>query len=266
MPVKSITSSRTLKLGRNRPIGGRKLKLGDYLNTETVGSIPSSVNYGGLATAAIRQMYLNDQLGDCVIAGIAHLVGVFTANAKRPEALYTDAQITALYSAIGGYVPDNPATDQGCDEQTALNYWMNTGAPAGSHRIHGWVSVDANNLHEVQTALYLFENLVFGIELPDAWINPAPAQSGFIWDTSSSPADPANGHCVVGFGYDSTGVNIATWGMTGTITDTAVAQYAGGSSGGELYTVVSHDAICRAANRAPNGVKWGNLLSDLGSV
>ena len=85
-------------------------------------------------------MYMNNQLGDCVIAGMAHVVGVLTGEADNTPVLYSDNQIVALYSAIGGYVPGNPATDQGCDEQTGLNYWQQQGAPAGSHQIGGWMA------------------------------------------------------------------------------------------------------------------------------
>ncbi len=43
------------------------------------------------------------------------------------------------------------------------------------HKIAGWMAVNAADPHEYRTALWLFENLYFGIELPDAWINPMPS-------------------------------------------------------------------------------------------
>src|SRR6185437_4913523 len=122
------------------------------------------------AQASLSQVYLNDQLGDCVIAAIAHIVGVLTGNANGGNPfIYTNDQITALYSAIGGYVPGNSSTDNGCDEQTALNYWMQHGAPDGSHQIAGWLSVNPEDPNEYKAAMWLFENLFFGMELPDVW-------------------------------------------------------------------------------------------------
>jgi hypothetical protein len=209
-------------------------------------------------------MYGNDTLGDCVIAGMAHVVGVLTSNAGDPF-LYTADQITALYSAIGGYVPGDPSTDNGCDEVTALNYWQSTGAPAGSHRITGYVSVNPADPEEYRTALWLFENLFFGLELPDAWVNPFPAATGFTWDVAGA-ADPANGHCVIGCGYGSRGVIIDTWGMAGVMTDAAIAEYCAEANGGAIYAVLSQDAILKAHTKAPNGFDWTQLQADFQAI
>src|SRR5580658_6278069 len=183
MPVKTIehpVTKRTFRLGRKRPVARcPRLSLSNYL-TRKLPAPPAELSYTKPAAAALAEVYENDTLGDCVIAGMAHVVGVLTGNAGGPPFLYTNQQIIGLYSAIGGYVPGDPATDQGCDEQTALNYWENHGAPAGStHKIAGWLSVDGSDPTEVRTALWLFENLYFGMELPDAWISPMPSSSGF---------------------------------------------------------------------------------------
>jgi hypothetical protein len=254
------------RLGRKRPVAiGPRLSLKNYL-TRKMPDPPVSVDYsGGGASAAIAQMYLNEKLGDCVIAGIGHLVGLFTGNATGTPFIYTDDQITALYSAIGGYNPADPSTDRGCDEQTALNYWTQNGAPVGSHKIAGWLSVDASDLSEVRSALWLFENLYFGFELPDAWVNPFPEAAGFTWDVAGA-ADPNNGHCVVGVGYTQEGVKISTWGMTGLVTNAAVAEYAVQSGGGQVYTVISQDAISAASQKAPAGFDWSQLVADFDSM
>jgi hypothetical protein len=223
-------------------------------------------DYRPQAQASLANVYLNDQLGDCVIAGIAHVVGTLRGNSGAAPFLYSNDEIVALYSAIGGYVPGDASTDQGCNEQTALNYWQNNGAPAGStHRIVGWIAVNPADPTEFRTALWLFENLYFGMELPDPWINPAPASSNFVWDVAG-PADPNNGHCVVGVGYTPQGVIIDTWGMTGLMTDAAIGQYASSNSGGELYAVLSQDAINRATMKAPSGFDWSQLVADFDSM
>jgi hypothetical protein len=226
---------------------------------------PATVDYRGKAFKALSQMYMNDTLGDCVIAGMAHLMGVFSANAGAGQQIFTDAQIVALYSAIGGYVPGQPSTDQGCDEVTALNYWENNGAPAGSGRIAGWLAVDPSNPEEYRTALYLFENLFFGIELPDAWVNPFPSESGFTWDVAGS-ADPNNGHCIVGVGYAERGVTVDTWGLAGVMTDAAIAEYCAAENGGALYTVLSQNAINKAVAKSPAGFDWSQLVADFDSM
>ena len=264
-PMQHTKTDRKFRMGRKRPIARcPRFSLGNYLYKD-LPPPPPTCDYTAKAEKAIKEMYMNNQLGDCVIAGMAHLVGVMTGNATGKPVLYTEKQIVTLYSAIGGYVPGQPNTDQGCDEQTALNYWQQNGAPEGSHKIAGWIGVNGADPAECRTALWLFENLYFGIELPDAWINPEPEKSGFVWDVAGDP-DPNNGHCVVGVGYDAKGVTIATWGMTGTITDGAIAKYATQVGSGELYTVVSEDSIIKASGKAPAGFDWSQLIADFDSM
>jgi hypothetical protein len=226
---------------------------------------PAACDYTGGASASLSNEYDNDTLGDCVIAGIAHVVGVLTNGATGAPYVYADADIVALYSAIGGYVVGDPSTDNGCDEQTALNYWQQNGAPAGSsHTIAGWLAVDPTNPTEYRTALWLFENLYFGMELPGAWVQGVPP-AGFTWDVAGN-SDPQNGHCVAGVGYTAAGVTIDTWGILGTLTDAAIQAYAIASAGGALYTVVSQDAINAATGKAPNGFDWSQLIADFDSM
>jgi hypothetical protein len=263
--IKHPNGTLSFRLGRRRPVARcPRFSLHNYLMRGTPAP-PASCDYTKPAAKALAQVYMNDTLGDCVIAGMAHVVGVLTAGASGTPFLYNNNQIVQLYSAIGGYVPGDASTDKGCDEQTALNYWENNGAPAGSNKIAGWLSVNATDPAEYRTALWLFENLYFGLELPDKWINPMPAESGFTWDVAGA-SDPNNGHCVAAFAYNAHGVTIDTWGMTGTLTDKAIEKYASPNSNGEVYTVVSQDAISQASQKAPNGFDWSQLTADFDSM
>jgi hypothetical protein len=110
----------------------------------------------------------------------------------------------------------------------------------------------------------MFESVVFGIELPQAWVDNMPQASGFVWDVAGDPC-PENGHCVIGVGYTADGVIISTWGMLGLITWAAVSKYCNPFSNGEIHVALSPDAIVRASGRAPNGFNFFNLQSDLAS-
>jgi len=255
---------RRFRMGRKRPVARcPRFSLRNYLMRD-LPPPPAACDYSANATKALSEMYLNNTLGDCVIAGIGHVVGVLTGGAGK-QFIYTNEQITQLYSAIGGYVPGHPNTDQGCDEQTALNYWQHNGAPQGTHQIAGWIAVNGADPQEYRTALWLFENLYFGIELPDKWVNPEPNAPGFVWDVAGPP-DPSNGHCVVGVGYGAKGVKICSWGMLGTLTDAAIDKYATTAGAGELYAVLSQDSINKAAAKAPNGFDWSQLIADFDSM
>ena len=67
-------------------------------------------------------------------------------------------------------------------------------------------------------------------------------------------------------GYSGNGVTIATWGMTGLLTDAAIAKYVVELAGGALYAVISQDAISKAAAKAPNGFDWTQLVADFDSL
>ena len=170
---------------------------------------PASIDYSFKASTPLSSVYLNDKLRDCVIAGFYHYLGMAQANAGIPVLVPSSAQLIHDYSAISGYNPANPDTDQGCDEVTALNFWKKTGAVNGD-KIIGWFPVDATNKLHVQLAIWLFESAYFGISLPTAWVNPFPQGSGFVWGDGAP--NRCNGHCVVATGYDAVGVQIDTWG------------------------------------------------------
>jgi len=267
MPLKSVTRFPrpiSFKMGRNRPTWKKsRLKFADYLRPGLTIPIPEAHRYTKKALRPLHNIYGNDVLGDCVIAEMFHTLGVTTGNANNGSAVIpTQDEVIAAYSAIGGYVPNDPSTDNGCDEQTALNYWKNTGILG--HKIVGWISVDPTNPVEFKTAIWLFENLMYGIELPDEWVNPIPSDSAFIWDVAGNP-DMSNGHCVGAYGYDVNSVEISTWGMLGYLTDAATAKYAGQPSG-ELYTVLTEDVIVRATGKAPNGFDFEQLQADFAAL
>ena len=255
--------NQNIVFGRKRPVpGGYCLKLRNYLQA-SLPTPPTSADYTGKAQSSLANIYGNDTLGDCVVAGGYHIVGVETGNAGN-QFTATSAQIIKDYSAIGGYVPGNPNTDQGCDEKTALGYWTSHGFADGT-KLLGWLAVDPTNKTEMMQALYLFENLYFGIELPDAWITPFPSANGFTWDVAGSP-DPENGHCIIGAGYNSNGVTVDTWGMLGTLTWAAIQKYCVQSAGGELYVMLTPDQLAKGATTAPNGVAWNQLITDFDSL
>lgn len=264
--MKTIHSSfhgRTIKMGRKRPVAvGPHFRLRNYL-LAALPSAPANTDYSSPAKAVLADVMLNDQLGDCVIAGGYHVTAVETGNASGTPFHATQAQIVKDYSAIGGYVPGDEGTDQGCDEPTALNYWTQHGFANGT-KLLGWLALDATNKQELMQACYLFENLYFGIELPDAWVNPFPSGNGFVWDVGKP--DPENGHCVIGYGYNSRGVLIDSWGLDGVLTWEAIAALCTQQAGGAVYVLLSPDQLMKGAAKAPNGVAWNDLISDFDSM
>jgi hypothetical protein len=251
-----------VKFGRKRPsFIGPYFRLQNYLRA-SLPSPPTSIDYSGPAASILSDIMGNDRLGDCTCAGAYHIVGVETANAGDPFHA-TLLQVVNDYSAVSGYVPGNESTDNGADEITCMNYWTNHGFANGT-KLAGWLALDATNQVEIMTAMWLFGDLYFGLECPDTYTNPFPNGNGFTWGPGTP--DPDQGHCIIGTGYNSAGVQIATWGMRGTWLWSAVSQLAVASAGGAAYVWLTPDQIAKAALKAPNGVAWADLLSDFDSM
>lgn len=264
MAVKIVSDElgRSFKMGRNRPVArGPRLSLKNYLLTR-MPLPPAEYDYTAKASKVLAQMLGNDRLGDCTAASAFHIAGTMLANANAPVT-WAASQVIPFYSATGGYIPGKESTDNGANEVDVLNYWQNFGLlPDGSHKIAAWMAVDAKNNDEVATAIWLFENVYCGAEMPDAWVTPVPHVGGFTWDLAGAP-NPDNGHAFPGLAYGPGGVMISTWGMTGKLTWPAIEKYAGHADGGELYTVLSADSIERASAKAPNGLDLAQLTNDM---
>ena len=136
-------------------------------------------------------MLANDSVGDCVEAGYAHQVQVWCDRAGQPF-VPTDAEALGAYSAITGYNPDDPSTDQGTDMLTACNYWRSTGM--AGHEVTAYLSVSAQNRDEVSESVAFYGGLYLGLALPTS----AQSQVGATWTVLTGPDAAAGswgGHC-----------------------------------------------------------------------
>lgn len=270
-------SDTLIKMGRLRPAPNAAApQLSSYLTDKGSpgvsgfsGAIPPLPepppvwDYTEAALESLQQSFLNENIGDCVVAAGYHFVGVATGNSGRlfiPESY----QVVSDYSAISGYVPGLPSTDNGCRELDAMKFWMKNGFADGT-MLSGYLSVNSAGQTDLKRALYLFENLYFGIELPDAWIDPGPSNNGFIWDVAG-PSNPENGHSFIGAGYNLDGVVICTGGLMGTLTWAAITKYCTMSSYSEMYTMLSPDQLIRGTLKAPNDLSWADLVSDFNAM
>ena len=263
MKTIQAANGKTYKLGRRRPrYPMRGLMMGTYLTRKYV-LPPISTNRAVLAMGSLRKIYLNDSIGDCVIAGGAHMEGLWSANANGAPILYSDDQIIQEYHVIGGYVPGDPSTDNGCDEVTALERWQTDGF-AGGTRIAGKILVDGTDPIEVRAAINEFGCLMAGLELPDEWL-PHIASDSAILDVAG-PSNPESGHCVVLIDYNPGKVIAATYGFLPFMTDAAVAKYCVPEAGGELYACVTEDWCNNKSHLSPPGLNSKQLLADLASL
>jgi hypothetical protein len=236
----------------------RTLRLANY-----IGILPSDipkpkpkVNYGSLTDN--WEMLLNDQLGDCTIAGALHLQQAqkdFSSKAKD-ALVVTDAEVLDGYERICGYDPNNSNTDKGGVLLDVLNAWRKDGI--GSHKIDAFATVDRQRHDLVKLACDWFGGLYIGVGLP------LSAQDQKVWKVVKGVnAQPYSwgGHCVCVIGYTSKFLTCITWGaplkMTWDFWDTYID---------ESYCVVSQTDWLDATGATPEGLKLDQLMADLNTV
>jgi hypothetical protein len=148
----------------------------------------------------------NDTLGDCVCADSGHQVMIHTANAGT-MITPTDADVLALYEAVGGYVPGDAATDQGCDETSMCAYMQATGI--AGQKSAGTAMVDPLTLDHIRWAVQLFGACRLGITVGQDSVDQFKGKQP--WEAPTT--DPnAGGHDVPAVGYDAEYVRVITWG------------------------------------------------------
>lgn len=253
------------KFGRRRPAPHSIPKFSlQAFATEPLPTPPASVDYSPHALPNLTNILGNDTVGDCVIASAYHALGVYTGGAGD---LFTptESQVIADYSAIGGYVPGKPETDQGCDEVAALNYWKSHGFANGD-KLAGWLPIDPMDTEHVKACLNLFEAVIFCMELPSAWTNNEPSGPGFTWDVAGDPV-PENGHSMMAYGYDDHGIIFDTWGLVpAKLTWAALAKYASESNGGGCYVAVTPTMVAKATGKNPAGYDWPSIVKYFDSI
>ncbi len=98
-------------------------------------------------------LMLNDSLGDCVCADVGHVMMINTANASTIF-VPTDRPIRKLYQWVGGYVPGEPNTDNGCD-MTTMDEFLKAKGFCGS-KLDAYGMVDYDSVADLTWCVELF--------------------------------------------------------------------------------------------------------------
>lgn len=157
------------------------------------GAAIEDVDYGSAITS--WPMDLNDSLGDCGIAGADHGQMAWNQYATGSHQSWGDEIIEQVYSAVGGYVPGDPSTDNGIVLQDMLDYWRKTGvmlADGTVDKIAFFGAMRPGSWNRARRVLGIrtFGGLYKGYNLPES------AEQAFPGDWVLVPGSPAaGGHC-----------------------------------------------------------------------
>jgi hypothetical protein len=214
---------------------------------QTLVPLPASVNYAIGMPSDLGAM-LNDSLGDCVEAAAGHAIQVWTANTGS-MVTPPDSAIEQFYELAGGYVPGNPSTDNGTDEQTALKDWLSN--PVDGNELAAFIEVDPGDLDDVKRTIWECGLIYIGFNVP-AYL---PMAAGSVWDVDpAANSSIIGGHAVVLCGFDEMGnMVVVSWGQRYTMTAAFWRAFVD-----ECYGLVNKDWMA-VTGKSPAGM----TLSDL---
>ncbi len=244
------------KLGKLAPkYNKRTLRLSNYLKGP-LPTAPAKLWREYKVPPSGWNMLGNDTVGDCTCAAIAHMVMLFTAHTGTMISPTLEDTL-GVYSAVTGYNPADPSTDQGANITDVLAYWQSTGI--AGHKILGWASIGLSPA-QIQQAMYLFGAVDIGFNVPAYAMEQFNA--GQAWDIDpSGDATIEGGHSVPLFGYGSQGFDCTTWGANQKLTTTFAATFCD-----EAYIVLTEDWLDSATGLAPNQIDLATLQADLNAV
>ncbi len=244
-----------VRLGKKPAVDDpRTLKLSKYLGDRARFTVPNEVRWS--KKVPNFPMYENDRIGNCAIAGPAHQIQVWTAN-DGTEYTPTTEQVMAGYSRVGGYVPGDLNTDNGCVLLDVMRVWRNEGLC--NHRIGAYALVDPSNFDLTRAAIHLFGGLSVGLLLPVAiqdnmteWRAPTREHRRGQWERGSW-----GGHEVQVVDYDATWLHFVSWGKVIRMSWNFYQQYCDEAFAAISKAWLGPDAV------APNGFNARELATDL---
>lgn len=245
-----------MKLGKLAPKRHLKLpSLGDFLDKATTWPVVPAQGWEFAVNASDWGMLGNDNFGCCGEAGIMHLVQAQSANAGNALHSTTD-QTLALYSAVTGFNPDDPSTDQGTVLTDLLSYIQKNGlemfdstGKAVTVEIVGYASLDISSISQMRYASYALGGTYLGINCP------GQCESD-LSNWNFGPGLPiAGGHCIPRVGEGTAGGEIVSWGAVIPFSNEFWASY-----GDEGYVVLTK-AFLNAQGKSPSGLDLDGLVA-----
>lgn len=212
----------------------------------TVAPPPASMDfYSGVAW----QMFGNDVLADCTIAGIANGILQRTTLALGTPLVMPDATVRDVYFGLTG------GSDDGLVETDVLTWFARTGIDLGRQapEVALWARVDHTDPVALKRAIADFGSVYVG------WDLPPDALTANEWTGTAQTG--VDGHCTLIAGYDADRWYCPSWGEVIAATDGFRVAYMR-----EAYALVSIDEWIAPGGMSPASLDYDGLREALASL
>lgn len=192
---------------------------GNFFDLKKLPTPPKSFGHHKL----IKQWFgfENDKYGNCVWAGAAHEHMLWSVEGGRQRTRFLTKTVLSDYSAVTGFNPNKPETDNGTDMTEAASYRRKVGvldATGQRRKIDAYVALEPGNWDQVVIATYLMGAAGIGFLFPNGAMEAFDA--GQPWDVPKGKVRTNGGHYVCSVGRAANGNLITvTWGREQEMTE-----------------------------------------------
>lgn len=223
-PGEKSTDTSHLRLGKTpaRP-DAIKLAYSRYASLPELPTPPEDFGHYDLVDPQWN-MFMNDQLGCCVLAGGEHETMILVKEGGGTVE-FDDNCTIANYAAVGHY-DGTPQTDNGCDMEYAARYRRRHGlldANGNRHKIVAYAALGTGNLAELAQASYLYGAAGLGIVITQAQMDQFGDSQPFDYVPNSKEL---GGHYIPIVGRKNGLFYCVTWGKLHPVTPRLITEQA----------------------------------------
>ncbi len=223
-----------------------------------VGELESPTGPFGYGTSLTYPMALNDQLGDCTIAGKVHLDEIVANLLGQPYTYPGDDAVKAAYFGLTG------GPDSGLELSTVIKAWSSPAGLLGT-KLAGAATIDVKDEDLMAEALFNFGALYVAVNLPESAENQFNAD--LPW-TLGGNEQPEGGHCVVLNAAQSLTTSgrtvgdfgVVTWGAETACTDNWWRDFAA-----EAWVLIP-ESLVQAGRDAVQALDLAEMRSDVAQL
>jgi hypothetical protein len=153
----------TRRMGAREPVHDPRVpQMAARINLAALPPPPLFANWYADQAPGGVPMLGNDRVSNCVQCSVTHYIAT-VSRYVHPEAplITSETETIAMYSAVTGYEPANPATDRGTylmGPSGMIQFWAQHGVKVGGvvNKLSGAVVVDFRNRNRLKQAISLF--------------------------------------------------------------------------------------------------------------